>query len=81
MPSTFATPRIFYEPSGWFISMRASDEEYLHGPKHKVIAGQHLMGPFNDKRQVENWLAGFISMHGKDRKTNTDIPDSLATRN
>ena len=79
MHSSFDTSRIFNDQTGWYVIMRPTDEKYLHGPKHKLIGKQHMMGPFNSKHQVEEWLEGYISMHGENRDTDTFIPDSAAT--
>ena len=37
MQSTFNTSRIFNDQDGWYVVMRASDDENLLGPKHKII--------------------------------------------
>ena len=71
MQSTFNTSRIFNDMDGWYVEMRASDEIYLIGPKHKIIGEQHLMGPFTDKNLVEDWLEGFLAIHFENR--NPDI--------
>lgn len=63
MQSTFNTSRIFNDMDGWYVMMRASDEKNLVGPKHKVIGTQHLMGPFNSKPQVEDWLESFLAIY------------------
>lgn len=78
MQSSFDTARIFNDQDGWYIVMRESDEKYLTSSKHKVIADQHLMGPFNNKQQVEMWFDGYVSMHGSNRNTDAYIPDSAA---
>jgi len=67
MRSTFDTSRIFNDQDGWYVVMRASDNEHLTGLKHKVIGGQHLMGPFLDKHQVENWLEGYLAIYFENR--------------
>ncbi len=71
MQSTFDSSRIFNDQDGWYVVMRASDDKKLIGPKHKIIGSQHLMGPFMDKHQVENWLEGFLAIHFENR--NPDI--------
>ena len=57
--------------------MRDSDEPYLIGSKHKYIGDQNLVGPFTDKQVVEEWLKGFIAMHGKNRHTKNFTPDCI----
>ena len=79
MQSSFDTSRIFSDQSGWFVIMRQSDEQYLAGNKYKLIGNMHLMGPFLSKHQVEDWLTGYISMHGKNRHTDNFIPDNIDT--
>jgi len=70
MQSTFNTSRIFNDQDGWYVVMRESDDKLLMGPKHKIIGEQHLMGPFADKHQVEDWLEGFLAIHFENRNTN-----------
>ena len=68
MQSTFNTSRIFNDMDGWYVVMRATDEQNLVGSKHKIIGDQHLMGPFVNKHQVEDWLEGFLAIHFENRK-------------
>lgn len=79
MQSSFGTPRIFNDQTGWYITLRSSDEKYLTGAKHKKVGNQHLMGPFNSKERAMEWLDGFVSMHGENRETDEFIPDSIDT--
>ena len=67
MQSTFNTSRIFNDMDGWYVVMRASDKKNLLGPKYKVVGDQHLMGPFMDKKQGEDWLEGFLAIHFENR--------------
>jgi len=71
MQSSFDSSRIFNDQDGWYVVMRESDDKNLIGSKHKIIGNQHLMGPFTDKHQVENWLEGFLAIHFVNR--NPDI--------
>ena len=71
MQSTFNTSRIFNDMDGWYVMMRASDEQNLIGVKHKIIGEQHLMGPFTSKHQVEDWLEGFLAIHFVNRNPET----------
>ena len=71
MQSTFDSSRIFNDQDGWYVVMRATDDKNLIGSKHKIIGSQHLMGPFMDKHQVEDWLEGFLAIHFENR--NPDI--------
>lgn len=77
MQSTFNTSRIFSDPDGWYIVMRESDGKYLAGTKYKLIAGQHLMGPFQSKDLTEDWFEGYIAMHGENRQLDDFLPDNL----
>ena len=77
MQSSFNTSRIFNDMDGWYVVMRASDEQYLTGPKYKLIGDQHLMGPFTNRDRVEQWLEGFLAMHGESRQANNYIPDTI----
>ncbi|MCK4866141.1 MAG: hypothetical protein KAT06_12060 [Gammaproteobacteria bacterium] len=79
IPSTFDTPRIFNDQTGWYVSMRNADEKFLHSTKYKQVGDEHLMGPFSNKAQAEEWLEGYISMHGENRNSDNFIPDSLNT--
>ena len=69
MQSTFDSSRIFNDQDGWYVVMRTSDDKNLVGSKHKIIGTQHLMGPFIDKHQVEDWLEGFLAVHFDNRST------------
>jgi len=77
MRSTFNTSRIFNDQDGWYIVIRASDEQFLTASKHKLIGDQHLMGPFNSKRQTEDWFEGYLAMHSEKRSADNFIPDSI----
>ena len=77
MQSTFDSSRIFNDQDGWYVVMRASDNEYLSGSKHKLIGDQHLMGPFSSKPQTEDWLEGYLAMHAENRSSDNFIPDSI----
>jgi hypothetical protein len=52
---------------GWYVVMRASDKKNLTGSKYKVIGDQHLVGPFNNKKLVEDWLEGYLAIHFENR--------------
>lgn len=67
MQSTFNTSRIFNDQDGWYVVMRESDHKNLSGPKHKIIGDQHLMGPFQSKTLVEQWLEGYLAIHFENR--------------
>ena len=77
MQSTFETSRIFNDQDGWYVCMRIVDEKNLTGAKHKLVADQHLMGPFKSKDKAEEWLEGYITMHGENRHTDEFIPDGI----
>lgn len=77
MQASFGTPRIFNDQTGWYVTLRNADEKFLHGSKYKVIGDQHMMGPFSGKPQAEEWLEGYISMHGDNRDSDEFIPDTL----
>lgn len=67
MQSTFNTSRIFNDQHGWYVVMRESDDKNLSGLKHKIIGNQHLMGPFMNKKLVEDWLDGYLAVHFENR--------------
>lgn len=67
MQSTFETSRIFNDQDGWYVVMRESDDKHLKGLKHKVIANQHLVGPFLNKHLVEDWLEGYLAINFENR--------------
>lgn len=77
MKSSFDTSRIFNDQDGWYVVMRQSDNTHLVGSKHKLIGTQHLMGPFNSKHQVEEWLEGYLAMHAENRDSDNFIPDNI----
>ena len=70
MQSTFDSSRIFNDMHGWYVVMRASDEKYLTGLRHKLIGNQHLMGPFINRHRVEDWLEGYLAIHSENRTSN-----------
>ncbi|MCW8901483.1 MAG: hypothetical protein OQK75_12470 [Gammaproteobacteria bacterium] len=79
MQSTFNTSRIFNDMDGWYVVMRASDEKYLKGTKHRLVGDQHLMGPFINRHRVEEWFHGYLAMHAENRDAAGFIPDSIDT--
>ena len=79
MQSTFDTSRIFNDQDGWYVAMRESDDKRLTGSRYKRIGNQHLMGPFINKHQVEDWLEGYLAMYSENRNADTFIPDNLDT--
>ncbi len=80
MRSAFTTSRIFNDQDGWYVIMRQSDQHLLeNGAKYKQVGNQHLMGPFTSKAKVENWLMGYLAMHGETRSNENYIPDKIDT--
>lgn len=77
MRSTFNSSRIFNDQDGWYIAMRASDEQFLTGSKHKLVGIQHLMGPFLNKQKTEDWFEGYLAMHSENRNADDFIPDNI----
>jgi hypothetical protein len=79
MKSRFNNSRIFNDPTGWYVIMRESDKEIILSMKFKRFGNQHIMGPFNAKHDLQNWLEGYLSVHGENRSTGYTYTDSIAT--
>lgn len=79
MESRGSNPRIYSDETGWYVTVRSSDEDILDGPLHKKVGKQHLMGPFDDRDKAAEWLEDFIAKHGTSRKTDDAAPDNTDT--
>lgn len=77
MSPVLDTSRIYNDHDGWYIVMRESDEKFLTSSKYKVVGGQHLMGPFDTKYQLQDWFEGFLALHSEDRESDFFIADNF----
>lgn len=77
MSPIFDTSRIYNDHDGWYIVMRESDEKLLNSNRHKVVSGQHLMGPFETKYQLQDWFEGFLALYSSDRESDYFIADNF----
>ena len=78
MESILKNSRMFNDKDGWYIYMRVTDEKNLNDSKHKLVAGQHLMGPYKSKNEAEEWLEDYLSKYGENRNADEYIPDTIA---
>jgi len=58
--------------------MRESDKKNIKSMKFKRFGNQHIMGPFNSKHEVNDWLQDYLTVHSDNRNTAYSPPEAIA---
>ena len=71
MNKSFRSERLFHDSRGWHVSMRPSDARTL---RNLPVPGRHhvddhglVVGPFQERGELEKWFANFIGRYGATR--------------
>jgi len=75
MKSRFNPGRMFNDPTGWFVLMRESDSKNITSMKFRRFGTQYIMGPFNSKDELSDWLDAYLAVHSENRNTTYSPPE------